>query len=88
MINVAFTCFLFIASAFAVALAVAVTLVTVVAILLLSLLLLFLLLCRGEVTKLGKEMDGLRKKIQNLENTKLTLEKDKVWVFIQKTIIP
>jgi hypothetical protein len=38
-------------------------------------------LSRGEETKLGKEMDGLRKKIQNLENTKLTLEKDKVWIF-------
>ena len=77
--------FLSVASAFGVALAVAVTLVTVVAILLLSLLLLFLLF-RGEVTKLGKEMDGLRKKIQNLENTKLTLEKDKVCVVIQGTI--
>ena len=32
---------------------------------------------RGEVTKQGKEMETLRKKIMNLENTKLTLEKDK-----------
>jgi hypothetical protein len=33
---------------------------------------------RVEVAKQGKEMDGLRKKISNLENIKLTLEKDKV----------
>jgi hypothetical protein len=76
--------FFFCCLCFSFSLAVAVTLVTVVTILLLPPLLLFLL-SRGEVTKLGKEMDGLRKKIQNLENTKLTLEKDKVWVFIQRT---
>ena len=33
---------------------------------------------RGEVTKLGKEMEALRKKIQSLENTRLALDKDKV----------
>jgi hypothetical protein len=33
---------------------------------------------RVEVAKQGKEMEGLRKKIHNLEHIKLTLEKDKV----------
>ena len=30
------------------------------------------------MTKLGKEMEALRKKIQSLENTRLALDKDKV----------